>query len=86
VNAGVVDGAAASARGLEQTVRHGEWSGEGLALAAGVEFLGCEGAGVDGLVDLEVLFRAHVLVLNLIAELLIADDDALNAKSRGRLW
>jgi len=82
----MVDGAAAGARGLEQTVRHGEWSGEGLALAACVELLRCEGAGVDGLVDFEVLFRAHVLVLNLIAELLIADDDALNAKGCGRLW
>ena len=71
----MVDGAAAGARGLERAVGHGEWSGEGLALAAGVEFLGCEGAGGGGLVDLEVLFRAHVLVL-----VLIADDDALNAK------
>jgi len=82
----MVDGAAAGARGLERTVRHGEWSGEGFAPAAGVEFLGCEGAGVDGLVDLELLFRAHVLVLTLIAELLIADDDALNAKGCGGLW
>jgi len=62
VDAGMVDGAAAGARGLDRTVRHGEWSGEGLALAAGVEFLGCEGAGVDGLMDLMVLFRGHVLV------------------------